>query len=165
MAREQAVVLGPTRFPGLPYEKKVFWDMDRTLFQALENYQAMVKAGVKTGMGTDSGPNGRFPGFNAHEEMQLQVLAGRTPDGRHQVRHQRQCRMAGGQDHRQHRERQVGRSCWCWTRIRWTTSATPRPSRRSISPGNSVPTIWTTCRDRAESECQKRPADLPSMPY
>ena len=74
------MVLGPTRFPGLPYEKKVFFDMDRTLFQALENYQAMVKAGVNTGMGTDSGPNGRFPGFNAHEEMQMEViLAGRTP--------------------------------------------------------------------------------------
>ena len=36
--------------------------------------QAMVKAGVNTGMGTDSGPNGRFPGFNAHEEMQMQVI-------------------------------------------------------------------------------------------
>ena len=31
--------------------------------------------------------------------------------------------------------------------------------------GNSAPTIWQTCRDRAESECQKRPADLPNMPY
>ncbi|HEX4176909.1 MAG TPA: amidohydrolase family protein, partial [Rhizomicrobium sp.] len=30
-AREKAIVLGPTRFPGLPYEKKVFYDMDRTL--------------------------------------------------------------------------------------------------------------------------------------
>src|ERR1700742_2502685 len=29
MAREQAVVLGFTRFPGLPYQKKVFADMDR----------------------------------------------------------------------------------------------------------------------------------------
>src|SRR5665213_4003086 len=77
-ARENAVVLGPTRFPGLPYEKKVFFDMDRTLFQALENYQAMVKAGVKTGAGTDSGPNGRFPRFNAPEEMQMEVMAGRS---------------------------------------------------------------------------------------
>jgi hypothetical protein len=34
------------------------------LVQAVENYAAMVKAGVNTGMGTDSGPNGRFPGFN-----------------------------------------------------------------------------------------------------
>ena len=31
--------------------------------------------------------------------------------------------------------------------------------------GNSVPTLWQVCRDRAESECQKRPADLPNMPY
>ena len=47
VAREKAVVTGPTRFPGLPYERKVFFDMDRTVFQALENYQAMVKAGVR----------------------------------------------------------------------------------------------------------------------
>ena len=31
--------------------------------------------------------------------------------------------------------------------------------------GNSVPTIWTVCRDRPESQCQQRPANLPDMPY
>lgn len=31
--------------------------------------------------------------------------------------------------------------------------------------GNSVPTIWQTCRDRPVSSCQARPADLPNMPY
>src|SRR5206468_6462946 len=54
MDREKAVVLGPTRFPGLPYQKKVFEDMDRTLFHALEHYAAMVKPGVNTGMGPGS---------------------------------------------------------------------------------------------------------------
>src|SRR6201995_3019126 len=77
--REKAVVLGFTRFPGLPYQKKVFADMDRTLFQALENYDAMVKAGVKTGMGTDSGPNARYPGFNAHQQSHVEGMAGRSP--------------------------------------------------------------------------------------
>ncbi len=109
MAREQAVVLGPTRFPGLPYEKKVFWDMDRTVFQALENYQAMVKAGINTGMGTDSGPNGRFPGFNAHEEMQLQVLAGRTPMDAIKSATSDNAPLAGRQDHRFDRGGQMGR--------------------------------------------------------
>jgi imidazolonepropionase-like amidohydrolase len=31
--------------------------------------------------------------------------------------------------------------------------------------GNSIPTIWETCRDRPLSACQPRPADLPGMPY
>jgi cytosine/adenosine deaminase-related metal-dependent hydrolase len=31
--------------------------------------------------------------------------------------------------------------------------------------GNSVPTIWQACRDRPESQCQSRPANLPDMPY
>jgi imidazolonepropionase-like amidohydrolase len=31
--------------------------------------------------------------------------------------------------------------------------------------GNSVPTIWQTCRDRPLNACQPRPADLPNMPY
>src|SRR5579862_1705408 len=37
-AREKAIVTGPTRFPGLPYERRVFFDMDRTLAQAVDNY-------------------------------------------------------------------------------------------------------------------------------
>ena len=107
--REKAVMLGAIRVPGLPYEKRLFADMGRTVVQAMDNYTALVKAGVKSGMGTDSGPNGRFPGFNAHEELSMEVMAGPHAAGDHQVGHQRQCRLAGRQDHRQHRGRQVGR--------------------------------------------------------
>ena len=32
-------MLGPIRFPGLPYEKRLFFDMDRTVVQAMENYR------------------------------------------------------------------------------------------------------------------------------
>ncbi len=31
--------------------------------------------------------------------------------------------------------------------------------------GNSVPTIWQTCRDRAVSECTGKSTDAPHMPY
>jgi imidazolonepropionase-like amidohydrolase len=31
--------------------------------------------------------------------------------------------------------------------------------------GHSVPTIGQACRDRPESQCQPRPANLPDMPY
>lgn len=164
MDREKAVVLGPTRFPGLPYEKKVFFDMDRTLFQALENYQAMVKAGVNTGMGTDSGPNGRYPGFNAHEEMQLEVLAGRTPLDAIKSATSDNARWLG--------DNSIGTIAagkWADLLVLDKNPAENIHNTETINAvyiaGNSVPTIWQTCRDRPESQCQPRPANLPDMPY
>lgn len=164
MAREQSVILGATRFPGLPYEKEVFWDMDRTLYQALKNYQAMVKAGVKTGMGTDSGPNGRFPGFNAHEEMQLQVLAGRSP---------MDAIKAATHDNAEWlKDKDIGtieKGKWADLLVLDKNPLDDIRNTETIHSvyiaGNSMPTIWQTCRDRPESECAARPADLPSMPY
>ena len=164
MDREKAVVMGPTRFPGLPYEKKVFFDMDRTLVQALENYQAMVKAGVNTGMGTDSGPNGRFPGFNAHEEMQLEVMAGRTP--------LEAIKSATGDNARWLGDNSIGTIAagkWADLVVLDKNPAEDIHNTETINSvyiaGNSVPTIWQTCRDRPESKCQPRPANLPDMPY
>lgn len=162
--RENAITLGPTRFPGLPYSKKVFADMDRTLQQALENYAAMVKAGVNTGMGTDSGPNGRFPGFNAHEEMQLEVLAGRsTMDA---------IKSATSDNARWLGDNSIGTIAagkWADLLVLDKNPVTDIHNTETINSvyiaGNSVPTIWQTCRDRPESACQPRPANLPDMPY
>jgi imidazolonepropionase-like amidohydrolase len=162
--REKAVVLGFTRFPGLPYQKKVFADMDRTLQQALENYQAMVKAGVNTGMGTDSGPNGRFPGFNAHEEMQLEVLAGRSPLDAIKSATSDNARWLGDSS-----IGSIAAGKWADLLVLDKNPAQDIHNTETINSvyiaGNSVPTIWTSCRDRAESECQPRPANLPNMPY
>ncbi|HEY2008065.1 MAG TPA: amidohydrolase family protein [Rhizomicrobium sp.] len=164
MDREKAVVMGPTRFPGLPYEKKVFFDMDRTLVQAVENYQAMVKAGVNTGMGTDSGPNGRFPGFNAHEEMQLEVAAGRSPLDAIKSATSDNARWLG--------DNSIGTIAagkWADLLVLDKNPAQDIHNTETINSvyiaGNSVPTIWQTCRDRPESACQPRPASLPDMPY
>jgi imidazolonepropionase-like amidohydrolase len=162
--REKAVVLGFTRFPGLPYQKKVFSDMDRTLFQTLENYQAMVKAGINTGMGTDSGPNGRFPGFNAHEEMQLEVLAGRSPMDAIKSATSDNARWLG--------DKSIGTiEAGKWADL-LVLDKNPLDDIRNTETiaavyiaGNSVPTIWQTCRDRPVSSCQPRPANLPDMPY
>jgi imidazolonepropionase-like amidohydrolase len=46
---------------------------------ALENTRREAAAGVMMGMGTDSGPSGRFPGYFAHWELELLVKAGLTP--------------------------------------------------------------------------------------
>jgi hypothetical protein len=31
--------------------------------------------------------------------------------------------------------------------------------------GNSVPTVWQTCRGRAANACTGKPTDAPHMPY
>jgi imidazolonepropionase-like amidohydrolase len=164
-AREKAVVTGPTRFPGLPYERKVFFDMDRTLFQAVENYEAMVKAGVNTGMGTDSGPNGRYPGFNAHEEMQMEViLAGRTP--------MEAIKSATSDNARWLGDKTIGsieQGKWADLVVLEKNPLDDIRNTQMIDQvyvaGNSVPTIWQTCRDRPAGACTGSSKDAPHMPY
>ena len=46
---------------------------------AKKNLKTLADAGIRYGMGTDTGPPGRFPGYFEHWEMQLMVEAGLTP--------------------------------------------------------------------------------------
>jgi len=39
----------------------------------------LADSGIRYGMGTDTGPPGRFPGYGDHSEMQPMVDAGLTP--------------------------------------------------------------------------------------
>lgn len=162
--REKQTIMGYTQFPGLPYKKKVFYDMSRTLYQAMENYEAMAKAGIKMGMGTDSGPAGRFPGFNAHEEMYLEVLAGRTP--------MEAIESATSDNAEWLHDPMIGtvqKGKWADLLVLDKDPLKDIRNTETINSvyiaGNSVPTIWETCRDRPVSSCQKRPADLPDMPW
>jgi imidazolonepropionase-like amidohydrolase len=164
MDREKSIILGYTAFPGLPYKKKVFADMGRTLFQTMENYQAMVKAGINIGMGTDSGPNGRFPGFNAHEELQMEVLAGRSPMDAIKSATSENARWLG--------DKMIGSiAVGKWADLLVLDKDPLKDIRNTETinsvyiAGNSVPTIWQTCRDRPANACPARPANLPDMPY
>ena len=49
------------------------------LAQAQENLKTLVDQGVTVAMGTDSGPEGRFPGYFEHMELDLMAEAGLTP--------------------------------------------------------------------------------------
>jgi len=49
------------------------------LAQAQKNLEILVDRGVTVAMGTDSGPQGRFPGYFEHMELALMAEAGLTP--------------------------------------------------------------------------------------
>jgi imidazolonepropionase-like amidohydrolase len=46
---------------------------------AMANFGREAQAGIRYGMGTDSGPTARFPGYFAHWELELMVKSGITP--------------------------------------------------------------------------------------
>jgi imidazolonepropionase-like amidohydrolase len=64
--QERAAAPNFSRYPGV-------------LQTALQNTRREAAAGVMMGMGTDSGPSARFPGYFAHWELELMVKAGLTP--------------------------------------------------------------------------------------
>ena len=162
--REKAVMLGAIRVPGLPYEKRLFADMGRTVVQAMDNYTALVKAGVKSGMGTDSGPNGRFPGFNAHEELSMEVMAGRTP--------LEAIKSATSDNAAWLGDKTIGSieaGKWADLLVLDADPLADIRNTKSIAAvyvaGNAVPTIWETCRDRPSTACTGGWKDRSPTPY
>ena len=66
------------------YQKKFSSNPDAAKYEgflktAQQNLKRLADAGIPFGMGTDTGPAGRFPGFFEHREMELMVDAGLTP--------------------------------------------------------------------------------------
>ena len=66
------------------YQKKIAADPDFPKYagfleMAQKNLKRLADAGIPYGMGTDTGPPGRFPGFFEHWEMELMVDAGVDP--------------------------------------------------------------------------------------
>lgn len=66
------------------YQQTVRSDPEFSRYQgffemAKKNLKTLAGTGVHYGMGTDTGPRGRFPGYFEHWEMQLMVEAGLTP--------------------------------------------------------------------------------------
>ncbi len=163
-AREKAVVLGETQVAGLPYKAKLFPDLGRAVFQALENIAAEAGAGVNYGLGTDSGPPGRFPGFNLHEELQLYVMAGLTPMQAIVAATSRNAEFLGADD-----LGTVAEGKWADLVV---VNADPLEDIRHTKmidsvyvAGQSVPTVWEICKPGNESECGGDATTAPIMPY
>lgn len=162
--REKNLVLGYVGASGLPYKKKVFWDYDRVFWQALTNFDAQVKAGIPYGAGTDSGPPGRFPGFNLHEELQLMVMEGLTPMQAIVAATSSNAKWIG--------DSEIGTIApgkWADLLVLDRNPLDDIRNTRTIDAvyiaGNLVPTIWKTCANGHPSECTGGPLTGPSMPY
>ena len=162
--REKNVVLGYASVAGLPYKKKVFWDYDRVFWQALTNFDAEAKAGIHYGMGTDSGPPGRFPGFNAHEELQLMVMDGLTPMQAIVAATSSNAKWLGAND-----IGTVARGKWADLLVLDRDPLEDIRNTRTIDAvyiaGNPVQTIWQSCWNGHPSECTGGPLTGPEMPY
>ena len=157
-------MLGFAGVPGLPYKKKVFWDFDRVTWQADTNFAAQAAAGVSYGAGTDSGPPGRFAGFNLHEEMQLMVMNGMTPMQAITAATSSNAKFLGNND-----IGTVANGKWADLLVLDADPIADIRNTRTIDSvyiaGNSVPTVWQTCRGKTGKECTGGPLTGPGMPY
>jgi imidazolonepropionase-like amidohydrolase len=119
---------------------------------AVQNTQREAAAGVMLGMGTDSGPSGRFPGYFAHWELELMVKAGLTP--------LQAITAATGNNARFLDSRDVGTlqpGRWADLVVLDRDPSADIRNTRSIHSvyisGQSVPTIWSLCVDRPAAAC------------
>jgi imidazolonepropionase-like amidohydrolase len=122
---------------------------------ALANTRREIAAGVPYGVGTDSGPTGRFTGYFLHWELQLMVQAGLTP--------LQALTAATGNNAKLIGAKQLGtiepQKAADFVVFDADPSADIRNTRtiRAVYvAGKSVPTIWSICTGRAANECGGR---------
>ncbi len=122
------------------------------LRNAMASLAAEAKAGVRYGMGTDSGPTARFPGYFAHWELELMVKAGLTP--------LQALTAATGTNAGFLRENESGvlkPGKWADLLVLDRDPTRDIRNTRAIHAvyvaGRKVPTIWETCVGRAADAC------------
>ncbi|MDE1918281.1 MAG: amidohydrolase family protein [Sphingomonadales bacterium] len=123
---------------------------------AMQNFAAEAKAGVSYGMGTDSGPSARFPGYFAHWEMELMVKAGITPMQAIVAATSSNARFIGAKD-----IGTVAPGKWGDLLVLDANPLTDIRNTRKISAvfiaGKPVRTIWQTCAGRPADACGRQP--------
>ena len=123
-----------------------------TLANAMRNFAAEAKAGIRYGMGTDSGPTARFPGYFAHWELELMVKAGVTPLQALTAATGHNAEFLGAKDIG---TVQAGR--WAALLVLDRNPLANIRNTRTIHEvflaGRKVPTIWQICTGRAADAC------------
>ncbi len=128
---------------------------DKVFENAMTNFAREAKGGVRYGMGTDSGPSGRFPGYFAHWELSLMVKAGLTPLQALTAATGSNAEFMGAQD--------IGTiepGKWADLLVLDASPLADIKNTRAIHEvyiaGNKVPTIWQTCTGRPTDACKSR---------
>nr|MBA4769732.1 amidohydrolase family protein [Sphingobium sp.] len=126
------------------------------LKQASDNFGREVKAGIRYGMGTDSGPTARFPGYFAHWELELMVQAGITPMQALTAATSANAEFMGAKD-----IGTIAPGKWADLLVLDRDPTKDIRNTRAINTvfisGTKVPTIWQTCKGRAATACEGRP--------
>jgi imidazolonepropionase-like amidohydrolase len=119
---------------------------------ALANFGRQARAGIPYGMGTDSGPSARFPGYFAHWELELMVRAGITPRQALTAATLTNARWLGATD--------LGRVAPGYRADLLVLDRDPLKDIRNtrsihavLIGGRHVPTIWQTCTGRPADAC------------
>ena len=124
----------------------------QTLSYAMRNFAAEAKAGIRYGMGTDSGPTARFPGYFAHWELELMVKAGITPLQALTAATGRNAEFLGARD-----IGTVQAGKWADLLVLDRNPVADIRNTRAIHEvfvaGRKVPTIWQICTGRPASAC------------
>jgi len=129
-----------------------------TFQTAMSNMAEEVRAGIPYGMGTDSGPSGRFPGYFAHWELQLMVKAGLTPLQALTAATGSNAKFIGAPD--------IGTiAAHKWAdlvvldRDPIADIRNTRSIRQVYEAGRPVPSVWQMCAGRPAAACTGGPED------
>lgn len=139
-AQERAAAPNFSRYPAV-------------LQTAIHNTQREAAQGVLLGMGTDSGPSARFPGYFAHWELELMVKAGMTPLQVLTAATGNNARFLGATELG---TLQVGKRADLVV-LDHDPLADIRNTHSIHSVyigGQSVPTLWSLCAERPAAACQ-----------
>jgi imidazolonepropionase-like amidohydrolase len=142
----QAKLAGSPTFPKYP----------AVLRNASANFAREARAGITYGMGTDSGPSARFPGYFAHWELELMVKAGITPLQAIKAATSTNAKFLGATS-----IGSIEKGKWADLLVLDRNPVADIRNTRSIAAvymaGRKVPTIWQTCTDRPADACGGRP--------
>ncbi|GFE80109.1 organophopsphate acid anhydrase [Steroidobacter agaridevorans] len=132
---------------------KHFAQYPGVLDTALKNTRREIEAGVRYGVGSDSGPSGRFSGHFLHWEMELMVQAGLSPLQVLTAATSTNAKLIGAKD--------LGTIEPGKSATLLVLDADPVADIRNTRTihavyvaGKPVSTIWSVCTGRAANECK-----------